>query len=110
MTIRKSLVLISLSGLALSQTLLAQQTLDTRTAATGAEAGAQLAPGVSIGNGHATGKANAPATCALSASPRAFDTALQWYLPDDAVKLAKHENKLLMVLHISGNFEKQAFT
>jgi len=104
------LVLISLSGLALSQTLLAQRTLDTRTAATGAEGVTPIVPGVSLGDAQAAGKGNGPATCALSGKPQAFDTALQWYLPEDAVKLAKHENKLLMVLHISGNFEKQAFT
>lgn len=52
----------------------------------------------------------AQAKCELSRGPVSCKTAIDWYLPEDAVKLARHEEKLLIVLHLSGNFEKEDFT
>ena len=48
--------------------------------------------------------------CEISRAARTCSTAIEFYLPQDAIKLAKHESKLLMILHLSGNFEKANFT
>ena len=58
----------------------------------------------------AAGQKKVDGECKVSRDPVLCNTALQWYLPEDAIKLARHHKKLLMVLHLSGNFEKQAFT
>ena len=40
-----------------------------------------------------------------------FGTAIHWVTsPEKAAQLARKESKLLMVMHLSGNFAKGAFT
>ena len=42
---------------------------------------------------------------------RNFGTAIDWVTsPQEAARLARQESKLLMVMHLSGNFAKEAFT
>ena len=40
-----------------------------------------------------------------------FDTAIDWVTPmDKAVQKARRRKKLLLVMHLSGNFAKETFT
>ena len=45
------------------------------------------------------------------ATVRKFGTAVKWAAsPGEAIRKAKSESKLVCVVHLSGNFEKQQFT
>ena len=40
-----------------------------------------------------------------------YGTAIEWApTPEAAARMAREQSKLLLVLHISGNFEKNTFT
>jgi len=57
------------------------------------------------------GTHNRPTACCRVDGCGTLGTAIEWVAPPErAARLAEKEDKLLMVMHLSGNFAKEEFT